>query len=99
MWAGGPGSSAGKEADGGQSYYCMDGKDDIAAGFQDIAAAKKLQNPVTALNSCSEYDTYDGANIGPEPAYNNGHWENVADSNAHMSYFANFSCQFCAIFR
>jgi hypothetical protein len=61
MWAGGPGSSAGKEADGGQSYYCMDGKDDIAAGFQDIAAAKKLHNPVTALNLCGEYDTYDGA--------------------------------------
>lgn len=85
LWQGLAGQSAtGDSVKGAQSYYCMDNRptDRIlpkALAVKDIipknnAAQNANVDKFQALNVCGEYDTYDGTNLKPEPAYNNGHF-------------------------
>jgi hypothetical protein len=106
LWSGGPGASVSKEVRGGQSYYCIYGKEPAtsidAVNIRkaiDPRNASDTANITSAFTACGNY----GAVPPNEPenlftAYANGHYEN-AERNSIMAWFTNWGCGFCIVFK
>jgi hypothetical protein len=109
LWSGGPGAHVGPEVRGGQSYYCIYGREPTASinatTIRKTIEARKAATPfntaddTVALKSCGNY----GA-IPPNESediftvYANDHTENT-ERNGIMTWFTNWGCGFCIVFK